>query len=169
MRSSAANYMRSHPDEFLPFLTSDDDVGDGIMSPGSSPSSLPTRLRADTLTQGNTRDTATWWNEQQNGEDSPRSVFLPSLLPTQLLTLPPQILALSKHFGAPIHILQAGTDLVKVGDELPAGRGPMLISCVPLSPLRAIQQTHSGVRRYHRKMYGLGEVRSSLPKSRTQN
>lgn len=48
-------------------------------------------------------------------------------------------MALAKAFNSPIHVLQAGTDLVKVGEEITSGRGPMLIS-------------------YHRKMYGLGEV-----------
>lgn len=39
-------------------------------------------------------------------------------------------MALSKAFDSPIHILQAGTDLVKVGEEIKSGRGPMLISYV---------------------------------------
>lgn len=41
-----------------------------------------------------------------------------------------QIIALSKYFRAPIHVLQAGTDIVKTGEDLPPGRGPILLSCV---------------------------------------
>lgn len=41
----------------------------------------------------------------------------------------PEIKALSKYYGAPVHVLQAGTDIVKVEDAtLPPGRGPILIS-----------------------------------------
>lgn len=64
-------------------------------------------------------------------------------------------------------MLQAGTDVVQIGDEF-AGRGPLLISYAsPLPPLRK-DVRHRGAnvfcifpRRYHRKMYGLGEVSGS--------
>ncbi|SCV71975.1 BQ2448_4669 [Microbotryum intermedium] len=57
----------------------------------------------------------------------------------------PEIRALAKHYNVQVHVLQAGTDLLKVGeDDLPLGpSGPIRIS-------------------YHRKMYGLGEHYNSL-------
>lgn len=36
LRNAVADYMRKHPDEFLPFLTSDAEDSDGLMSPGQS-------------------------------------------------------------------------------------------------------------------------------------
>ncbi|KDE08937.1 hypothetical protein MVLG_01029 [Microbotryum lychnidis-dioicae p1A1 Lamole] len=57
----------------------------------------------------------------------------------------PEIRALAKHYNIQIHVLQAGTDLLKVGeDDLPLG---------PAGPIRIS---------YHRKMYGLGEHYNSL-------
>ncbi|SGY88782.1 BQ5605_C137g13406 [Microbotryum silenes-dioicae] len=57
----------------------------------------------------------------------------------------PEIRALAKHYNVQIHVLQAGTDLLKVGeDDLPLG---------PAGPIRIS---------YHRKMYGLGEHYNSL-------
>ncbi|KAI5480627.1 hypothetical protein MNV49_000323 [Pseudohyphozyma bogoriensis] len=109
-RYYAAHYMRGHPDDFLPFLPSEDESGDGIMTPAEYEKYCAT-----------VESTAEWGGM-------------------------PEINALSKYFKSPIWVLQAGTDLVKVGDEWEGtGRGPMLIS-------------------YHRKMYGLGEHYNSLRK-----
>ncbi|ORY89427.1 hypothetical protein BCR35DRAFT_300610 [Leucosporidium creatinivorum] len=105
-RNHAADYLRSHPDDFMPFLTSDEDP-EGIMSAGEY------SRYCDTVAK-----TAEWGGE-------------------------PEIRALAAHFAAPIHVLQAGTDILPFGEDAPPGRGPMLIS-------------------YHRKMYGLGEHYNSL-------
>ncbi|KAM0791376.1 hypothetical protein ACM66B_005841 [Microbotryomycetes sp. NB124-2] len=106
VRTHAAEIMRQHPDDFLPFLPSE--VNDDEMM-----SSAEYAKYCNTV-----QNTAEWGGE-------------------------PEINALSKYYKAPIHVLQAGTDLVKVGEEYPANRGPILIS-------------------YHRKMYGLGEHYNSL-------
>ncbi|KAK4053937.1 OTU protein [Microbotryomycetes sp. JL221] len=106
VRSHAAEYMRAHPDEFLPFLPSEIN-DDDMMNPAEY------SKYCDTVEK-----TAEWGGE-------------------------PEINALSKFYHAPIHVLQAGTDIVKVGEDAPTDRGPILIS-------------------YHRKMYGLGEHYNSL-------
>ncbi|KAK4054463.1 OTU protein [Microbotryomycetes sp. JL201] len=106
VRTHAAEIMRRHPDDFLPFLPSDVN-DDEMMSPAEY------RKYCDTV-----QNTAEWGGE-------------------------PEINALSKYYQTPIHVLQAGTDLVKVGEDFPTERGPILIS-------------------YHRKMYGLGEHYNSL-------
>ncbi|KAM0753088.1 OTU-domain-containing protein [Meredithblackwellia eburnea MCA 4105] len=104
IRSYAASYMRTHPDEYLPFLET---THDGLMSPDEY------AQYCDTVEK-----TGEWGGQHE-------------------------ISALAKYFQAPIHVLQAGTGLVKIGEDLPPGRGPMYIS-------------------YHRKMYGLGEHYNSL-------
>ncbi|KAJ1576314.1 hypothetical protein NDA12_000947 [Ustilago hordei] len=56
----------------------------------------------------------------------------------------PEILALSRAFRTPIHIVQAGLPVLKVGqEEFENDTKPLFIS-------------------YHRKMYGLGEHYNSL-------
>ncbi|KAL4400242.1 Otu2 protein [Malassezia pachydermatis] len=55
----------------------------------------------------------------------------------------PEILALSKVLHTPIHVIQAGMPVVKIGDEEVGDRTPLTIS-------------------YHVKMYGLGEHYNSL-------
>jgi OTU domain-containing protein 6 len=56
----------------------------------------------------------------------------------------PEILALSRVFNTPIHVVQAGSPVVKVGAE-ESKSDPLMIS-------------------YHRRMYGLGEHYNSLHK-----
>lgn len=63
----------------------------------------------------------------------------------------PEIVALSRVLHTPIHVVQSGSSVIKTGDEDPM-REPLLISCVAADSV-----TH---RSYHRKMYGLGEVRA---------
>lgn len=75
-----------------------------------------------------------------------------------------QIMALSKHHDTPIHILQAGSPLVKVGEEIKSGRGPLLISYVFAPSNSEITSLRSPLLRYHRKMYGLGEVSDHILK-----
>lgn len=76
-RAHAADYMRSHPDDFLPFLTSDENP-EGVMSPGESfrPRSI---LFTDLIVvQPNMGDIATPWRRPRSGEENQRSVS-PSL------------------------------------------------------------------------------------------
>ncbi|GAA5918086.1 hypothetical protein JCM6882_004986 [Rhodosporidiobolus microsporus] len=104
-RAHAANYMRTHPDDFLPFLPSEVD-------PENMMSKSEFARYCDTVEK-----TAEWGGE-------------------------PEIRALSLHYEAPIVVIQAGTEAVEHGGDLPKERS-MLIS-------------------YHRKMYGLGEHYNSL-------
>lgn len=55
----------------------------------------------------------------------------------------PEILAISHVFHTPIHVLQPGMPLVRIGDEAYPDKRPLLIS-------------------YHTKLYGLGEHYNSL-------
>jgi len=72
----------------------------------------------------------------------------------------PEIQALAKAFGVPIHVLQEGTDLVKVGEEVrqpdfkAEGQVPNVDVGIKRAPALLIS--------YHRKMYGLGEHYNSL-------
>ncbi|KAL8281107.1 hypothetical protein RQP46_006465 [Phenoliferia psychrophenolica] len=104
VRSYAAQYMRAHPDDFLPFLETPEDR---LMTPAEYENYCHT-----------VEKTGEWGGQ-------------------------PEIIALSKYFRAPIHVLLAGTDVVKTGEDLPPGRGPILLS-------------------YHRKMYGLGEIAKAV-------
>ncbi|GAA6013843.1 hypothetical protein JCM10207_008210 [Rhodosporidiobolus poonsookiae] len=104
-RHHAAAYMRTHPDDFLPFLPSEVD-------PENMMSKDEFSRYCDTVEK-----TAEWGGE-------------------------PEIRALSLHYQAPIVVVQAGTEAVEHGEDLPKEKA-MLIS-------------------YHRKMYGLGEHYNSL-------
>lgn len=96
--------------------------------------------------QRSTPSTVIPWRRRLNGAANPRYVDGLHALPKDRVLIPAaplvpgnvtQITALSKYFRAPIHIVQAGTRLVKFGEDLPSGRGPLLISCAlqPASPL----------------------------------
>ncbi|GAA5856732.1 hypothetical protein JCM8547_008813 [Rhodosporidiobolus lusitaniae] len=104
-RHHAASYMRSHPDDFLPFLPS-------AIDPENLMSQQEYARYCDTVEK-----TAEWGGE-------------------------PEIRALSLYYKAPIVVVQAGTEAVEHGGDLPKEKS-MLIS-------------------YHRKMYGLGEHYNSL-------
>lgn len=117
MRLAAANFIESHPDDFLPFLpaTEGEDTA-GATDPGlMSPHQFQQYCLA-------VRDTAVWGGE-------------------------PEIQALSRAFNVPIYVVQAGTPPVVVHD--PSGN----------------PGAHDAIRQngvwlsYHRRMYGLGEVR----------
>ena len=118
-RAAAANYIHTHMDDFLPFLPSE--VGEDAA--GATDLGLMTRAQFEQYCK-TMRDTAVWGGE-------------------------PEILALSRAFNVPIHVIQGGTPPVVVHDprgdqgSKPGDKGVVYIS-------------------YHRRMYGLGEVRLAL-------
>lgn len=113
LRKAAANYMRQHADEFMPFISDYDEQAAGV--PGESGSGSAADPRSKYLAYCDAMETTAAWGGQ------------------------PEILALSKVLYTPIHIVQAGMPVVKIGDDEFRERAPLLIS-------------------YHIKMYGLGEV-----------
>ncbi|KAI0695925.1 cysteine proteinase [Cytidiella melzeri] len=116
-RHTAADYIQTHPDDFLPFLPStfaedgEGETGEGLMSPNEF-AAYCTKIR----------DTAVWGGE-------------------------PEILALSRAFNVPIHVIQGAKPHVVVHN--PAGEPPP--GNVPVLRIS-----------YHRRMYGLGEHYNSL-------
>ncbi|KAK0210708.1 OTU-domain-containing protein [Desarmillaria ectypa] len=120
VRLAASNYMLSHPDDFLPFLPS---TG-GEDAAGSYDGGLisPREFEQYCTT---IRDTGAWGGE-------------------------PEILALSRAFNVPIHVVQGGTPPVVVHNPNDAPeKGDMRVK-------RAVRIS------YHRRMYGLGEHYNSL-------
>jgi len=108
--------MLTHPDDFIPFLPSQEDEGplnDGLMTPGSFERYCTS-----------VRDTAIWGGE-------------------------PEILALSRAYDIPIHVIQGGRPPVVVHDP---GR----------VPIGGTDERRTVRISYHRKMYGLGEHYNSL-------
>ena len=116
MRRAAASYMRQHADDFMPFISELDESAAGVVSATST-----------------TKD--------------PREKFMDycdAMEHTSAWGGQPEILALSKVLHTPIHVVQAGSPVIKIGDEEFADKTPLWIS-------------------YHIKMYGLGEVRAHMP------
>jgi len=119
-RLAAANYIYSHPDDFLPFLPSvdgEDGIGSldaGLMSPKDFEKYCKT-----------IGETNTWGGE-------------------------PEILALSRAFGVPIHVVQGGNPPIVVHN--PNETFPTTAD----SKSKAVRIS------YHRRMYGLGEVRGKF-------
>ena len=113
MRAAAANYIYSHPDDFIPFLPSTEgEDGYGANVPGlMSPEQFKRYCES-------IKDTAIWGGE-------------------------PEILALSRAFGIPIHVVQAAQPRIVVHNPTTDG------SASNAPPARIS---------YHRRMYGLGEV-----------
>lgn len=112
LRTVAANYIHSHPSDFIPFLPSvGGEDGDGALDAG-----LMNREQFDSYC-ATVRDTAVWGGE-------------------------PEIVALSRAFKLPIHVIQGTQPFVVVHDPLD-GSGNT-------TPVIRIS--------YHRKLYGLGEV-----------
>ncbi len=114
VRAAAADYIYTHPDDFLPFLPSLGAGGatanTGIMSP-----------KEFTHYCNTMRFTAAWGGE-------------------------PEILALCRAYGVPIHVVQHGTPSIVVHN--PSGE-----------PKAGDLKAKDVVRiSYHRRMYGLGEV-----------
>lgn len=118
-RTAAANYIYTHPDDFLPFLPSiDGEDGVGATNAGLiSPKQF--EIYCATI-----RDTGVWGGE-------------------------PEILALSRAYNVPIHVIQSGTPPVVVHNPTGAPDHD-----------DGLDGTKKVVRiSYHRRMYGLGEVR----------
>ncbi|RPD66063.1 cysteine proteinase [Lentinus tigrinus ALCF2SS1-7] len=118
-RAAAADYIYSHMDDFLPFLPSE--VGEDAA--GATDPGLMTREEFYRYCK-TMRNTAAWGGE-------------------------PEILALSRAFNVPIHVVQGGTPPVVVHDP------------------RGDQESKPGDKRvvyisYHRRLYGLGEHYNSL-------
>jgi len=117
VRLAASNYIYSHPDDFIPFLPS---------SGGKNDSEVP---NAGFMTPQeferycvSIRDTAVWGGE-------------------------PEILALSRVYNVPIHVVQGWTPPVVIHNP----RGTP--SDGDVRDKRVVRIS------YHRRMYGLGEVR----------
>ena len=110
IRAAAANYIYTHPDDFLPFLPSPEgEDGYGANSAGlMSPQQFEQYCKS-------IQNTAVWGGE-------------------------PEILALSRAFNVPIHVIQGGQPEIVVHNP----------SEYPIVPPARIS--------FHRRMYGLGEV-----------
>jgi len=121
-RLAASNYIFQHPDDFLPFLPS----VDGEDGAGATDAGLITPAAFERYCV-QIRDTAVWGGE-------------------------PEILALSRAFNIPIHVIQHGQPPVVVIEPSQAANEADAKRVVRIS--------------YHRRMYGLGEHYNSLrPKS----
>ncbi|KAJ8078734.1 OTU protein [Marasmius tenuissimus] len=124
VRAAASKYMYTHPDDFLPFLPS----VDGEDGPGSQNPGLMSMQQYEKYCQS-IQSTSMWGGE-------------------------PEILALSRAFNVPIHVVQSGSPPVVIHN--PTG-----------TPLDGDVRDPKVIRiSYHRRMYGLGEHYNSLrPKS----
>ncbi|KAK0459682.1 uncharacterized protein EV420DRAFT_1537170 [Desarmillaria tabescens] len=120
VRLAASNYMLSHPDDFLPFLPS---IG-GEDAAGSYDGGLISSREFEQYCT-TIRDTGAWGGE-------------------------PEILALSRAFNVPIHVVQGGTPpvVVHLPNDTPGEDDVHIKRAVRIS--------------YHRRMYGLGEHYNSL-------
>lgn len=120
LRTTAADFIYSHPDDFIPFLPSV--VGED--GQGSLDSGLMTPQQLGQYCTA-VRDTALWGGE-------------------------PEILALSRAYNTPIHVVQAGR--------------PSIVMHNPTGAATEGSVSGQGVARisYHRRMYGLGEHYNSL-------
>lgn len=115
-RLAACNYMYSHPDDFIPFLPSTS----GEDGPGALNAGIISPKQFEYYCQA-VRDTSEWGGE-------------------------PEILALSRAFNVPIHVIQSGTP-------------PIVIHNPTGTPYDGDVRDKRIVRiSYHRRMYGLGEV-----------
>ncbi|KAH9966903.1 hypothetical protein BC827DRAFT_1354488 [Russula dissimulans] len=120
MRRAAAEYMLAHPQDFVPFLPSIE--GEDGTGAGDAGVIGPQEYARYCASIG---DTAVWGGE-------------------------PEILALSRTYNVPIHVVQGGQPPVVVHD--PSG-APATHN---LKDQRAVRIS------YHRRMYGLGEHYNSL-------
>jgi len=126
-RATAAHHMMQHRDDFLPFLPS----VDGEDGAGATESEGMMSQRDFQMYCASIRDTAAWGGE-------------------------PEIMALSRAYNVPIHVVQAGKPPVVIHEPLPNMSDHLDAKIVFIS--------------YHRRMYGLGEHYNSLrPKSKLPN
>ncbi|KAI0336458.1 cysteine proteinase [Cubamyces sp. BRFM 1775] len=118
-RKAAADYIQSHPDDFLPFLPSD--LGEDAAGAGEA--GLMDRAGFERYC-ATMRNTAVWGGE-------------------------PEVVALSRAYNVPIHVVQGGKPPVVVHDPSEQTRSaPGDKRIVYIS--------------YHRRLYGLGEHYNSL-------
>ncbi|KAJ6547516.1 hypothetical protein B0H19DRAFT_1166076 [Mycena capillaripes] len=123
-RVAASTYIYSHPDDFLPFLPS----SAGEDGSGALDPGLMSPREFEQYC-ASIRDTAIWGGE-------------------------PEILALSRAFNVPIHVVQAGKPPIVVHNPIGASTDDQIVD------KRVVRIS------YHRRMYGLGEHYNSLrPKS----
>lgn len=115
-RAAASRFILDHKDDFLPFLPSDE--GDDAET--SDDTGLMTQAQFEKYCV-RLRDTAVWGGE-------------------------PEILALSRAFNVPIHVIQHGVPPIVVHD-------PNEGSGTKITDDKRIVRIS-----YHRRMYGLGEV-----------
>ncbi|KAF7984051.1 hypothetical protein HWV62_17585 [Athelia sp. TMB] len=116
VRYAASNYIYTHPNDFLPFLPSSGGE-DGV---GATDAGFMSRAEFERYCVS-IRDTGAWGGE-------------------------PEILALSRAYNIPIHVVQGGQPPIVVHD--PTG-----------APQDADVKNKKAVRiSYHRRMYGLGEA-----------
>jgi len=117
-RFAAAQYIFQHPDDFLPFLPSTEGE-DG--STATEPGIMgPKEFERYCAAM---RDTGVWGGE-------------------------PEILALSRVYNVPIHVIQAGS--------------PPIVMHNPVGSGGDIKDKRAARISYHRRMYGLGEHYNSL-------
>lgn len=124
-RMAAANYMLTHGDDFLPFLPSIE----GEDGAGATNDGIMTPKQYARYCAA-IRETAAWGGE-------------------------PEILALSRAYNIPIHVVQAGK--------------PPVVIHEPIEGMSDVAGTKVVFISYHRRMYGLGEVSiAKLPAKRTR-
>ncbi|KIK40502.1 hypothetical protein CY34DRAFT_87209 [Suillus luteus UH-Slu-Lm8-n1] len=122
VRAAASNFIYTHPDDFLPFLPSA--FGEDGVGATSAGFMTPQQFEQYCMT---IKDTGTWGGE-------------------------PEILALSRVYNVPIHVVQGGVPRIVEHNPDPSPR--------PFSKVVRIS--------FHRRMYGLGEHYNSLrPKTTT--
>ncbi|KAI0670452.1 hypothetical protein C8Q78DRAFT_975623, partial [Trametes maxima] len=127
-RKAATDYMHTHPNDFLPFLPSD--LGEDAAGAGDA-AGLMTPAQFERYC-ANMRTTAMWGGE-------------------------PEIVALSRAYGVPIHVVQGGKPPVVVHDPDPAAGGQAAGGAAGSSGGKRIAYIS-----YHRRLYGLGEHYNSL-------
>lgn len=120
-RHAAAKYIFNHPDDFLPFLPSV--TGEDGVGAGLEGMMGPREFESYCAT---IRDTGVWGGE-------------------------PEILALSRAYQVPIHVVQSGPQPIVMHEPVGA------------SDESHVKDTKVVRISYHRRMYGLGEVRWSAP------
>lgn len=122
VRAAASNFIYTHPDDFIPFLPSA--FGEDGVGATSAGFMTPQQFEQYCMT---IKDTGTWGGE-------------------------PEILALSRVYNVPIHVVQGGVPRIVEHNPDPSLR--------PFSKVIRIS--------FHRRMYGLGEHYNSLrPKTTT--
>ncbi|UZJ54520.1 hypothetical protein CBS101457_003840 [Exobasidium rhododendri] len=116
-RKATSQYMKTHADDFMPFISDSDEHMAGIENLEAGSSDVSKQEGHFLQYCDAVESTGVWGGE-------------------------PEILALSRAFMTPIHVVQAGRPVVKIEPEESKGT-PLMIS-------------------YHRRMYGLGEHYNSL-------